>query len=321
MVLLFSLRFYPFSMEFLGVCNKNLAVVTMNDIMDVSRIAVCKKLFVIVEEMMPQFKQVGGFSLVKKMNFQSPLVEASQTYVLRMCNDLLKRLSRTVETSFCGQVLSFLSRLGFSRDFIILFFDRYLPLGEKSGLNLNGQFNTLNGTKFETVGLFFVPEHLFLRTLPSSRNYYPRRTRLWRPARSSRRSESVLDGLQSISTQRIPDPSRQWLLPDVLAAAELLLQSRTLLRRCQMARLSEGVLILMIYIVSLIQGLLEVASVLASHKLEKSNSDRGKKGEKNVQEAMEKADHYFAKYLTSPKVGFYQLFRIFGLIFSYFNCS
>ncbi|VDM59749.1 unnamed protein product [Angiostrongylus costaricensis] len=68
--------------------------------------------------------------------FESPLVETSQTPILRMCNDLLKRLSRSAETSFCGRILFFLSR--------------YLPLSEKSGLNLMGHFNTQNVTKFDT---------------------------------------------------------------------------------------------------------------------------------------------------------------------------
>ncbi|KAK6030318.1 hypothetical protein OSTOST_03549 [Ostertagia ostertagi] len=90
---------------------------------EVSGIGRCERLFGILEENMVQFKQ-------------SPLVETSQTPILRMCNDLLKRLSRSAETSFCGRILFFLSR--------------YLPLSEKSGLNLMGHFNTQNVTKFDT---------------------------------------------------------------------------------------------------------------------------------------------------------------------------
>lgn len=52
-----------------------------------------------------------------------------------MCNDLLKRLSRTVNTAFCGRIIVFLAK--------------YLPLNEKSGLNLPGHFNTDNTTTYE----------------------------------------------------------------------------------------------------------------------------------------------------------------------------
>lgn len=52
-----------------------------------------------------------------------------------MCNDLLKRLSRTIDTQFCGRVNILLARS--------------LPLFEKSGLNITGQFNTSNDTGYD----------------------------------------------------------------------------------------------------------------------------------------------------------------------------
>ncbi|VDO61862.1 unnamed protein product [Haemonchus placei] len=112
-----------------GLCVKQTAVQTLQDMFEVSGIGRCERLFGILEENMVQFKQ-------------SPLVETSQTPILRMCNDLLKRLSRSAETSFCGRILFFLSR--------------YLPLSEKSGLNLMGHFNTQNVTKFDTVSKFVL---------------------------------------------------------------------------------------------------------------------------------------------------------------------
>lgn len=57
--------------------------------------------------------------------------------ILRMCNDLLKRLSRTVDTSFCGRILVLLAHA--------------LPLCEKSGLNLVSHFNLDNITKYDVV--------------------------------------------------------------------------------------------------------------------------------------------------------------------------
>jgi THO complex subunit 1 len=55
--------------------------------------------------------------------------------VLRLCNDLLKRLSRSIDTQFCGRILVFLAN--------------FFPLNEKSGLNIVGQFNTDNVTRYE----------------------------------------------------------------------------------------------------------------------------------------------------------------------------
>lgn len=64
------------------------------------------------------------------MNFESVRVN-----VLRLCNDLLKRLSRSIDTQFCGRILVFLAK--------------FFPLMEKSGLNIVGQFNTDNVTRYE----------------------------------------------------------------------------------------------------------------------------------------------------------------------------
>ncbi|CAI4224159.1 unnamed protein product [Auanema sp. JU1783] len=106
-----------------GYITKSLSVTMLQDIFEVSKIERCELLFNIVEE---------NISLLK----QPPLGALCQTSVLRMCNDLLKRLSRTVDTSFCGRILFFLSR--------------FLSLAEKSGVNLMGHFNTQNTTQFET---------------------------------------------------------------------------------------------------------------------------------------------------------------------------
>lgn len=57
--------------------------------------------------------------------------------LLRLLNDLLRRLpkSRTEHVIFCGRILLFLSSV--------------FPLGEKSGVNLRGNFNLGKVTSFE----------------------------------------------------------------------------------------------------------------------------------------------------------------------------
>ncbi|KAJ3316813.1 hypothetical protein HDU76_001540 [Blyttiomyces sp. JEL0837] len=55
--------------------------------------------------------------------------------LLRFCNELLRRLSKTKNTVFCGRILVFLTSV--------------YPLTERSGVNLRGDFNVENITLFE----------------------------------------------------------------------------------------------------------------------------------------------------------------------------
>lgn len=58
-----------------------------------------------------------------------------QLVILRTCNELLRRLSRAEDISFCGRV------------FIFMF--QSFPLGDKSSVNLRGEYHTENVTTFE----------------------------------------------------------------------------------------------------------------------------------------------------------------------------
>lgn len=55
--------------------------------------------------------------------------------LLRLCNELLRRLSKTEDTIFCGRILIFLSKS--------------FPIGERSGVNLRGDFNVENVTAYD----------------------------------------------------------------------------------------------------------------------------------------------------------------------------
>ena len=57
--------------------------------------------------------------------------------ILRACNELLRRLSRAEDTVFCGRV------------FIFLF--QSFPLGDRSSVNLRGEYHVENVTTFENV--------------------------------------------------------------------------------------------------------------------------------------------------------------------------
>ena len=57
--------------------------------------------------------------------------------ILRSCNELLRRLSRAEDTVFCGRV------------FIFMF--QSFPLGDKSSVNLRGEFHVENVTTFDDI--------------------------------------------------------------------------------------------------------------------------------------------------------------------------
>lgn len=54
--------------------------------------------------------------------------------LLRLCNDLLRRLSRSTATVFCGKILLFLAK--------------FFPFSERSGLNIVSEFNLENITEY-----------------------------------------------------------------------------------------------------------------------------------------------------------------------------
>ncbi|KAF9282879.1 hypothetical protein BGZ68_005694 [Mortierella alpina] len=64
--------------------------------------------------------------------------------MLRLCNELLRRLSKAKNTVFCGRILILLSSV--------------FPLTERSGVNLRGDFNTENVTLVESEDVTIVPE-------------------------------------------------------------------------------------------------------------------------------------------------------------------
>ncbi|KAI0180107.1 THO complex subunit 1 transcription elongation factor-domain-containing protein [Hypoxylon sp. FL1284] len=62
-------------------------------------------------------------------------LKAKQLVILRSCNDLLRRLSRAEDTAFCGRV------------FIFMF--QCFPLGDRSSVNLRGEYHVENITTYE----------------------------------------------------------------------------------------------------------------------------------------------------------------------------
>ncbi|KAK2578475.1 hypothetical protein KPH14_011643 [Odynerus spinipes] len=108
------------------LCRKDLATASMpvmllGDIFDSMTLDKCEQLFTFVENNVVVWKEELFFS-------------ACKNNLLRMCNDLLRRLSRSQQTVFCGRILLFLAK--------------FFPFSERSGLNIVSEFNLENQTEF-----------------------------------------------------------------------------------------------------------------------------------------------------------------------------
>uniref|UniRef100_A0A8D0GQD3 THO complex subunit 1 n=1 Tax=Sphenodon punctatus TaxID=8508 RepID=A0A8D0GQD3_SPHPU len=104
-----------------GICTASTPFVLLGDVLDCLPLDQCDKIFTFVEKNVTTWKSNTFYS-------------AGKNYLLRMCNDLLRRLSKSQNTVFCGRIQLFLARL--------------FPLSDKSGLNLQSQFNLENVTVF-----------------------------------------------------------------------------------------------------------------------------------------------------------------------------
>lgn len=100
-----------------------LPVVLLGDIFDTLTLDVCQDMFGFVEDNVQVWKEDLFFSGCKN-------------HLLRLCNDLLRRLSRTTATVFCGKILLFLAK--------------FFPFSERSGLNIVSEFNLENITEYGT---------------------------------------------------------------------------------------------------------------------------------------------------------------------------
>ena len=104
------------------LCTNNLPILILNDIFDSSTLQDCEKLFSYVE------RNVNIWT-------SEPFFTAGKNHLLRMCNDILRRLSKSQNTIFCGRIQLFLAQL--------------FPVEEKSAVNLNSNFDLTNTTVYK----------------------------------------------------------------------------------------------------------------------------------------------------------------------------
>jgi THO complex subunit 1 len=109
-----------------GECDAALLFWLIEELLDSQTIAGCRKIF--------DFLESRRERIIAK-NFKQ-----KQLIILRSCNELLRRLSRAEDTAFCGRV------------FIFMF--QSFPLGDKSSVNLRGEYHVENVTTFDdSMGL------------------------------------------------------------------------------------------------------------------------------------------------------------------------
>lgn len=105
----------------LGISFYTVPFILLSDIFDCLILDVCENVFVFVESHVSTWVSAEFYS-------------SGKILLLRMCNDLLRRLSAPQNTVFCGRIQLFLAQL--------------FPLSEKSALNLMSHFNLENVTAF-----------------------------------------------------------------------------------------------------------------------------------------------------------------------------
>lgn len=104
-------------------CDPALLFWLAEELLDSQTIAGCRKIFDFLES--------------RRERITANHFKQKQLIILRTCNELLRRLSRAEDTAFCGRV------------FIFMF--QSFPLGDKSSVNLRGEFHVENVTTYETV--------------------------------------------------------------------------------------------------------------------------------------------------------------------------
>lgn len=102
-------------------CEPGLIFWLVEELLDSQTIEGCKKVFDYLES--------------RRERITAKHFKQKNLIILRSCNELLRRLSRAENTVFCGRV------------FIFLF--QSFPLGDKSSVNLRGEYHVENVTTFE----------------------------------------------------------------------------------------------------------------------------------------------------------------------------
>ncbi|PVI06162.1 nuclear matrix protein [Periconia macrospinosa] len=103
------------------LCSQQLVLLLIEELLDGLSLTGCRYAFTFLES--------------RRETLISPQSQNKNLVILRLCNELLRRLSRAEDPVFCGRV------------YIFLF--QSFPLGDRSSVNLRGNFHVENVTTFE----------------------------------------------------------------------------------------------------------------------------------------------------------------------------
>ncbi|VBB87122.1 Putative protein of unknown function [Podospora comata] len=105
------------------LCDPALLLWLVEELLDSQTVAGCRKVFDFLES--------------RRERITAKHFKQKQLVILRTCNELLRRLSRALDPAFSGRVL--------------IFMFQSFPLGDKSSVNLRGEFHIENVTTFDQI--------------------------------------------------------------------------------------------------------------------------------------------------------------------------
>jgi THO complex subunit 1 len=118
------------------ICSAQLVLLLIEELLDSQSIAGCRTVFSFLESRREAIIAVSNFEPSPAPTDRVQINSKNKDLViLRLCNELLRRLSRAEDPVFCGRV------------YIFMF--QSFPLGDKSSVNLRGNFHVENVTTFE----------------------------------------------------------------------------------------------------------------------------------------------------------------------------
>jgi THO complex subunit 1 len=105
------------------LCDPALGFWLVEELLDSQTIAGCRKVFDYLES--------------RRERMTAKHFKQKELVILRSCKELLRRLSRAEDTAFCGRVYVFMFQS--------------FPLGDKSSVNLRGEYHVENVTTFDVL--------------------------------------------------------------------------------------------------------------------------------------------------------------------------
>ncbi|KAF3901915.1 hypothetical protein ABW21_db0205666 [Orbilia brochopaga] len=107
-----------------NIGDQQLPFTIIEETLDTQAIEGCKRIFLYLE------------ARIERLTVGVDGNKGKGIILLRLCNELLRRLSKSEDTVFCGRIFVFLTKS--------------FPLSERSGVNLRGEFHVDNKTTFDS---------------------------------------------------------------------------------------------------------------------------------------------------------------------------